>query len=84
LLIALPNPLPLGLRLFPSEDLLAIGGPVEGGGLPAAYLPGVDGDVGGDPGGDPGEYLLPSVPDALGDELGLLAKDDPLLEGPEE
>lgn len=60
------NPLPLGFRLLPSADLLATGGPVDGGGLPAVYcLPGVGGGVAG----DPDEYFLPSEPDATGGGL---------------
>jgi hypothetical protein len=59
---------------LPSEDLLATGGPVDGGGFPAEYcLPGVNG--GGDP-GEPDEYFLPSVPDATGGGLDFTGGDE--------
>ena len=57
----------LGLRLFPSSDLvatdlLATGGAVEGGGLPALNFLSTGGGVEG----EPVEYLWPLEPDATG------------------
>ena len=59
---------------MPSADLLATGGPVDGGGFPAEYcLPGVNG--GGDP-GEPDEYFLPAVPEATGGGLDFTGGDE--------
>jgi hypothetical protein len=70
--MALPKPLPLGLRL--------LGGPVAGGGLPDVYFllaGGVDGTV---PLGElPDEYFLPDgdVTDAGGEDFGCEEEDEP-------